>query len=685
MKKHEFRLRQAYDPVLVLAALREECSHPRQGEDVDRVQESKDQVEALVSWFRKNTALKTREKTTTDDRLSGDHCIHFDKSDTPKFMETLKGRFGKIVDPEFVTPPLRTSKAAKTVPLIDATPEEYLERMVSVNLQFKTGWGVIGIAKKSGDFVIKTTVPTITTNELLKNEIGPWLEALGWLPVENYKGTFYSSAKELLIVQTPENSTLLSTNTIHPATGFLISRPCANLKRYLGLVSEDLIVPSPCPFENGPVDLQLLDTFQRLVESKNRPVASADLPDPALGVESLIDHWIDHSRQVDEALRKKASELVSRMNRNTTKEVAVRLKIPLPENWDMLNPASLDDPVTGPLLLALRDDSMGMKTRKQRYLETLLNHEYEAMESGREVKIPRRGLPCPTIEALKYLAENPDVSSSDLETAFQAFLAVVLSVEEAEREEKETIRLKAKISDLAGKISSRLSLGIQPNPKLEENRASYEAELKKLSEIQQSRNCFVPGAVLHPDLKWKAEMSWVRFSREAKPVDTVTMIELITGGFQKFWQKYYARFQRLSSDAEIKSQKLSRTRSETGRKGAPVREHIKWVKLTNDFIAHLKQHKREDVQIDMLQHLDGFLMSSKEGPRTKTKQKEFLGTLITYSSKVPPEKDFSGVLEILRKSAIKAIKVETIEDCLKALKDATKKKTPTSKKTQKNI
>lgn len=654
-----------YCPAFVLAKLRSRaCGYLWQHEGTNRAEESKHQSESLISWFKENAKWTNSKRTSPNRQFSGDHHFYLDRNGAAIFMETLPGCFGKIADPDFNPQSRSKYKTTESITHVDATPEEYLERMVFINQEFKAGWMVMGVTEKGGKLIIKTTLPHATTNT--QKEIEPWLKDQGWSPVEPLKRAFYSSAKDLLIVQI-QPSQKKTAITVNPVTEFLISRPCASLKRHFGLVSEDLVGPTKCPFETGAVDQTLVSDFLNLLVQRNIHELRQTPPDPALGIAAVIDANLRLNREVDNVLINKAISLVNCMNKKTVKDLVHRLHIEVPENWSNFNPATLDDPLIANLLHMLKDDASitenRVSQRKEHYIQNLLTKAFDEIESGKDVKVSRPTPPCTIGEALRYLTDNPTESALVLEAAFRAFLAVEPTSEEKELEEKELNRLQVKISE----ISNRSPLGISPARNTVKTKESSEAELKNILEIRKSRDSFQPETNLHSDLERKAEISWFRFSRSLLPVDNVAMLELLTGGFRAFWNAHHAAFKRLSHSAQKKQTGLRSTRQDIGKNGATAREHVSWIKLTKDFCAYVKVQAGHVAVGEMLKWLKDFVDTLHLDKRTQKKKRDFLGTLVTFTMKGTEDRAFGEVLETLRRVDIKALNEKTIEECSKVI------------------
>lgn len=225
-----------FDPAFVLSEIQHRYTSQYWSEPTSRADEISFQADALVSFFENHGIKALETPSLSDHDTKGDHKIKIYKESGIALLKNLPGKLGKSPDPDFSN----CQRELRTIPLIEATPEEYLNRMLLINQQFNAEWLVAGATVIDGKLVVYTTLPMLTENTP-GNAPENFLGSKGFLPVESLEGTFYSSAKDLLIVLAKKSRRTDAIKEVMPSTDFLIFRPTLNLKMHFGLVSDDLM------------------------------------------------------------------------------------------------------------------------------------------------------------------------------------------------------------------------------------------------------------------------------------------------------------------------------------------------------------------------------------------------------------------------------------------------------------
>ena len=118
---------------------------------------------------------------------------------------------------------------------MDATPDEYLFRLIHQNELFGDDIRIMGAASYPQGFSVLTTQPFYKGTRTDQHIIDKWFEALGWEKLPNKDGAFYAPDKDLLIMDAlPRNVLTLEDGKVMPFDVVIVN-PSEILKSKLGL------------------------------------------------------------------------------------------------------------------------------------------------------------------------------------------------------------------------------------------------------------------------------------------------------------------------------------------------------------------------------------------------------------------------------------------------------------------
>ena len=96
------------------------------------------------------------------------------------YKSTHPGKFGFGADVEMVYPLGRSARPRITAGLVDATPDEYLFRLMKQNELFGDDLRVMGAVKYPQGIAVLTTQPFYKGTRTDQPEIDRWFESRGW-------------------------------------------------------------------------------------------------------------------------------------------------------------------------------------------------------------------------------------------------------------------------------------------------------------------------------------------------------------------------------------------------------------------------------------------------------------------------------------------------------------------------
>jgi len=268
-------------------------------------------------------------------------------------------------------------------------------------------------------------------------------------------------------------------------------------------------------------------------------------------------------------------------------------------------------------------------------------------------------------EALRYATKAMDVPFMVLEKAFKDCLGISLSMKDdavmghkwlKDTEPDLVAEIDCKSRDRAGIMKKR-----SPDQKDVSQKHDLKQEIKalklRLAECRKDRRYlenFTPDQKTPPEVAKNAEdvysENWL-----GKGELVVQDLAYLSKLFSPFWETHGAAYLELYAASETKRKSLSKTNQESGSKGAPERDHGKWINHTKGFIEFLNGRK-EPHDPEVLQSLAKTFAMTGAGcrdKRTQTLVEEFLSTL---SNAALRGTEASFILKDLKLSRARAFK-----------------------------
>jgi hypothetical protein len=227
---------EGFQPAEVLSGLREICPTEPQGAGLAREIRTDREIESITAWTDARGLLSTRSRPPqTDELTGGEHFVEIHEETGLVFKSTRPGKFGFGVDVELVHPRGWKSRPRITAGLVDATPEEYLFRLIQQNELFGDEVRVMGAVRYPQGVSILTSQPFYPGNRTEQAVIDSWFESRGWIKIQDKAGAYYAAGRDLLIMDAlPRNVLTLENGEIMPFD-VVIVRPSESLKSKLGL------------------------------------------------------------------------------------------------------------------------------------------------------------------------------------------------------------------------------------------------------------------------------------------------------------------------------------------------------------------------------------------------------------------------------------------------------------------
>lgn len=197
---------------------------------------SDSEAESHAAWFDARGLLSTRRNPPQSDELTGgEHFVEINEDAGLVFKATHPGKFGFGADVEMVHPRGRNARPRITAGLVDATPDEYLFRLVQQNGLFGDDIRILGAVRYPQGISVLTTQPFYEGNRTDQPQIDAWFESRGWKKLPGKDGAFYDPDKDLLIMDAlPRNVLTLDDDSLMPFD-VVIVLPSQSLKSRLDL------------------------------------------------------------------------------------------------------------------------------------------------------------------------------------------------------------------------------------------------------------------------------------------------------------------------------------------------------------------------------------------------------------------------------------------------------------------
>jgi len=220
----------------VLSGIRAIRSTEPQSSGLAREIRSDREAESLARWADAKSILSIESRSPqSDDLTGGEHLVTLDISGNIVYKSTHPGKFGFGADVEMIHPKGRNARPRITAGLVDASPDEYLFRMIKQNELFRDHVRVMGVVQYPQGVSVLTTQPFYKGDRTDQPVIDSWFKERGWKKIAGKDGAFYDDASDLLIMDAlPRNVLTLEDGNLMPFD-VVIVQPSASLKSSLGL------------------------------------------------------------------------------------------------------------------------------------------------------------------------------------------------------------------------------------------------------------------------------------------------------------------------------------------------------------------------------------------------------------------------------------------------------------------
>lgn len=194
------------------------------------------EAESLAAWADGRGLLSYRNRTPqTDELTGGEHFVELNETARLVFKSTHPGKFGFSADVELVHPKGWKSKPRITAGLVDATPDEYLFRLLKQNELFDDDIRIMGVVQYPQHLSVLSTQPFYEGERTAQALIDEWFSARGWRKLPEKDGAFHSPDLDLLIMDALPRNVLTLTNGSLMPFDVVVVQPSDFLKSRLGL------------------------------------------------------------------------------------------------------------------------------------------------------------------------------------------------------------------------------------------------------------------------------------------------------------------------------------------------------------------------------------------------------------------------------------------------------------------
>ncbi len=225
-----------FQPAEVLSGIRAIRSTKSESSGLAREIRADREAESFARWTDAKGIFSIEDRAPQrDDLTGGEHLVTLDLSGEIVYKSTHPGKFGFGADVEMIHPRGRSTRPRITAGLVDATPDEYLFRLIHQNELFGDDIRIMGAASYPQGFSVLTSQPFYKGTRTEQHLIDKWFEALGWEKLPNKDGAFYAPDKDLLIMDAlPRNVLTLEDGKVMPFDVVIVN-PSEILKSKLGL------------------------------------------------------------------------------------------------------------------------------------------------------------------------------------------------------------------------------------------------------------------------------------------------------------------------------------------------------------------------------------------------------------------------------------------------------------------
>lgn len=222
---------QGYSPAEVLSGLREFCAAESGSVGLAREIRASGEIESLIRWADgKGIFANETRAPEVDDLTGGEHLVTLGLDEKHVLKTTHPGKFGFGVDVEMIHPRGWNAKPRITAGLVDASPEEYVFRLLKQNELFADNISVIGVVRFPQGVSVLTSQPFYKGCRTEQVAIDEWFTSQGWTKVALKAGAFFRAEDDLLIMDAlPRNVLTLENGELMPFD-VVIVRPSEMLK-----------------------------------------------------------------------------------------------------------------------------------------------------------------------------------------------------------------------------------------------------------------------------------------------------------------------------------------------------------------------------------------------------------------------------------------------------------------------
>lgn len=392
---------------------------------------------------------------------------------------------------------------------------------------------------------------------------------------------------------------------------------------------------------------------------------------------ALVDAAIALQRETKAGLVRRRESLAASMNHDTLLELQTKLGRALSLIVDD-DDDGLRDPVVGPVLQRLRSTVSDAFKRGEEHDKALMVSDTTARLAKADARttLPRPSLPCDLEEVLRFAANAPSVPWEILEKAFIVCLDFSNQTQLANHEEGFQQKCREDYSETLAALGENADDGPHRNG-LKAAVARCETSLAEMQSARIGRENFVPSQETPAGISEAAAINYAKYFQNPGCVKDAETLALLSTEFHAFWEKHGDAY--LSVDAA--AEKARKAKAEKNRKAAPKgsasRERTRWLKQTEKFVAFSNANQPSASDRSELIKIFADRHTALRSKAAKIKVQEFLGMLSSYEGR---EFDRPAMLEILRKSGIKAMTEDAVRECLMLLKSAPGKEIEKSRK-----
>jgi len=410
-------------------------------------------------------------------------------------------------------------------------------------------------------------------------------------------------------------------------------------------------IEEPIAYYPGALDYAAVEEFLRLLNPKTEVdcvaqlAASVALNAKGASVADRVQSAIAIQAEAEKAVILRRDSILATMNFPTVQRLVEKLV--------SLDSASSEgeEREQGPYRSTL---SAALEQLEQVKKEPPLKFDSEGIQgileqADKRTKIPRPGVPCDLITALRYASGMNSTPSGALEKAFTDFLCIIRLEREMKVDSDEAARLQL---EAFAKAPNRL--GMKDLKILQQWRSWLEDRRKFLHD-------FAPGT--KPPGNIARETNELVNSRW-KSSDSVSLDSLawLAADFHPFWKKHQLSYLQQHAKFVSVQKKTAKTKRDSGGRGVDNREYKRWVGFVQGWLQYADSSGRFPNKV-----VDTYVSEAKI--KTEDARRKVAGFLRMLQEHVAKKSAVDDVVERLQETGMKSMNPRILQACAHMLNE----------------